>query len=59
MRLNPPTIFIFLLSLLLVIFALVVQLHFLPVPQFIPHQQFWLAVIGYIVLMLGNLVRGL
>ena len=59
MRLNPPTLFVFLLSLLFAIFALVAQLHLLPIPQMVPHQQFWLVLVAYIMLMLGNLVRGL
>jgi len=59
MRLNPPTVFVFLLSLIPVILAVVSHLGFVPVPQIMPNQNIWLPVFGYIVLMLGNLVRGL
>ncbi len=58
MRLNPPTVFIFLISLLLVGIGLASRL-FLAIPEYVPHQQFWLVVAGYIVLVLGNLIRGL
>lgn len=59
MRLNPPTVFIFLISLILVAFAIVSRLGLFAIPEWMPHQEFWLAVAGYLVLMLGNLVRGL
>lgn len=59
MRLNPPTILIFLISLVLATLALVTKLGFVPVPRYLPHQEFWLAITAYIALMIGNLVRGL
>jgi hypothetical protein len=59
MRLNPPTIAIFLISLVLAALAIVTKLGFVPMPRYIPHQEYWLAMAAYIVLMLGNLVRGL
>jgi len=59
MRLNPPTVFVFLISLVLVTVAVLSHLNIIPVPFKIPNQNFWLAVGGYIVLMIGNLVRGL
>ena len=59
MRLNPPTIAIFLISLTLALLALVTKLGFLGVPCYLPHQEFWLAITAYIVLMVGNIVRGL
>jgi hypothetical protein len=59
MRLNPPTIAIFLISLTLALLALVTKLGFLGVPRYLPHQEFWLAITAYITLMVGNLVRGL
>ena len=58
MRLNPPTIFVFLISLILVGVALASKLV-LALPEYFPHQQFWLVVAGYVVLVLGNLIRGL
>lgn len=59
MRLNPPTIVIFLISLVLAVLALVTKLGFVPVPRYLPHQEYWLAITAYLVLMMGNIVRGL
>ncbi|MFA9473157.1 MAG: hypothetical protein ACERJ2_01145 [Filomicrobium sp.] len=59
MRLNPPTIVIFLISLVLAALALVTKMGFVPIPRYIPHQEYWLAMTAYLVLMVGNLVRGL
>ena len=58
MRLNPPTIAIFLISLTLALLALITKLGFVGVPRYLPHQEFWLAITAYITLMVGNLVRG-
>src|SRR5690606_8246012 len=58
MRLNPPSIVIFLISFVLALLALVTKLGFVPVPRYLPHQEFWLATTAYLVLMVGNLVRG-
>jgi hypothetical protein len=59
MRLNPPTIVIFLISFALASLALVTKLGFFPVPRYLPHQEFWLAITAYFSLMVGNLVKGL
>jgi hypothetical protein len=59
MRLNPPTIALFLISLVLAAMAMVTKLGFVPVPRYLPHQEYWLAISAYLVLMVGNLVRGL
>ncbi|MBI1383778.1 MAG: hypothetical protein GC150_02570 [Rhizobiales bacterium] len=59
MRLNPPTVFVFLISLVLVGLAVVSHLGLIQVPFKFPNQNLWLAVSGYIILMIGNLVRGL
>ena len=59
MRLNPPTVFIFFISLVLAVTAIISKLGYVAIPGFIPHQSFWLAISGYIFLMIGNLVRGL
>jgi hypothetical protein len=59
MRLNTPTLVTFLTSLALVGLAVVSRLGLYPVPEWIPQQDFVLAVFGYVVLMLGNLIRGL
>jgi hypothetical protein len=59
MRLNPPTLAIFLISFVLAVLALITKLGFVPVPRYLPHQEFWLAITAYVTLMIGNLVRGL
>ncbi|MBA4172021.1 MAG: hypothetical protein C0511_05060 [Hyphomicrobium sp.] len=59
MRLNPPTIVIFLLSVVLATLALITKLGFVHVPRYLPHQEYWLAIMAYLVLMMGNIVRGL
>lgn len=59
MRLNPPTLVIFLISFVLAVLALITKLGFVPVPRYLPHQEFWLAITAYVTLMIGNLVRGL
>lgn len=59
MRLNPPTIGIFLISLALATLALISKLGFIPVPRYVPNQEYWLAIVAYLTLMIGNLVRGL
>jgi hypothetical protein len=58
MRLNPPSMLIFLISVVLASLALITKLGFIFVPRYLPHQEYWLAISAYIVLMLGNLVRG-
>jgi hypothetical protein len=59
MRLNPPSLALFLIALILGTMALITKLGFIPVPRYIPHQEFWLAMTAYMVLMIGNVVRGL
>ncbi|MEO1280262.1 MAG: hypothetical protein AAFR75_08525 [Pseudomonadota bacterium] len=59
MRLNPPTIVIFLISVVLAALALITKMGLIDVQRFIPHQEFWLAMIAYLTLMVGNVVRGL
>src|SRR5262245_35214646 len=61
MRLNPPSLFIFSISLLLAGTALISKFGAIGinVPRYLPHQEYWLAMVAYIVLMVGNLVRGL
>lgn len=58
MRLNPPTIVIFLISLTLAVLALITKVGIVPIPRYLPHQEFWLAITAYVTLMIGNLVRG-
>lgn len=61
MRLNPPSIFVFLIALMLAVVALISKFGAIGinVPRYLPHQEFWLALVAYLVLMVGNLARGL
>jgi hypothetical protein len=56
MRLSPPTNSTFFLSLVLVLAALAGQFAGVEVVQ--PYS-FWLLAAGYVVLFLGNLLKGL
>ena len=59
MRLNPPTILIFMISLLLAGLALLTKIGVVPVPRVLPHQEFWLAIVAYVTLMIGNIYNDL
>lgn len=59
MRLNPPSILIFLMSFVLASLALLTKLGYFPIPRYLPHQEFWLSITAFVTLMIGNLVRGL
>jgi hypothetical protein len=59
MRLNPPTVVIFLISLVLAALAIITKMGFIPIPRYLPHQEYWLAMTAYLTLMIGNIVRGL
>jgi hypothetical protein len=61
MRLNAPSIFIFLISVLLAAVALISKFGAIGinVPRYLPHQEYWLAMTAYLVLMVGVLARGL
>jgi len=59
MRLNPPTIFIFLISLILAVAAVASHQGLVDIPSVVAAQDFWLAVAAYVLLAIGNLVRGL
>lgn len=59
MRLNPPSIMIFLIAFILALLAIVTKLDVLEFPRYLPNQEYWLAITAYMVLMIGNLVRGL
>lgn len=59
MRLSPPTLLLFLISLILALLAMVTKLGYVPVPRYIPHQEYWLAITAYMVLTVGVLSRGL
>jgi hypothetical protein len=57
MNLTPPTTMTFLISMVLAVLAIVGQFVSL-VSNYIPISMFWLAIVAYIVLFLGNVVRG-
>ena len=61
MRLNPPSLPVLLISLLRAGLALISKFGGIGinVPRYLPHQEYWLALVAYLVLMVGNLVRGL
>jgi hypothetical protein len=58
--LTPPRVITFLVSLILVLAAVLSLYLRLPlVGGYIGSHRFWIAVIGYVVLMAGVLLRGL
>lgn len=57
MNLTPPTKQTFLISILLAALAIVGQFVHM-VSNYVPISMFWVAIIAYIVLFLGNIVRG-
>lgn len=61
MRLNSPSIFIFIISVLLAAVALISKFGAIGinVPRYLPHQEYWLAMTAYLVLMVGVMARGL
>jgi hypothetical protein len=61
MRLNPPSIFVFVVSVLLAALALISKFGAIGinVPRYLPHQEYWLAMVAYLVLMIGVIARGL
>jgi hypothetical protein len=56
MNLSPPTTAVFVISLILALLAIVGK--FVAIP-FITDHGFWVAVIAYVVLAVGNLLRGI
>jgi hypothetical protein len=61
MKLNAPSIFIFVISVVLAAVALLSKFGAIGinVPRYLPHQEYWLAMTAYLVLMVGVLARGL
>ena len=59
MRLSPPTVLLFAISVILALTAMVTKLGYVPVPRYLPHQEYWLAITAYMVLTVGVLFRGL
>lgn len=56
MNLGAPKTITFLLSLIIVVLAIVSR--YTPIPQVTPNA-FWIAIIGYLVLVLGVTMKGL
>lgn len=59
MRLNPPSLLIFWIAFILALSAVATKLGYLGLPRYLVHQEYWLAIMAYFTLMIGNLVRGL
>jgi hypothetical protein len=59
MRLNPPTLLVFLIALVFALLAIASKAGLFGMQHAIPHQDFWFAIIAYLVLMFGSLVRGI
>jgi hypothetical protein len=57
MRLTPPTNSTLFISILMAVLAIVGQFVSM-VSNYIPISMFWLAIVAYIVLFLGVVVRG-
>jgi hypothetical protein len=55
MNLSPPTTAVFIISLILAVLAIIGQFAHIP---FISDHGFWVAVIAYFVLAIGNVFRG-
>jgi hypothetical protein len=56
MNLNAPTQVIFILSLIIAVLALIG--FFVPTIPYISAYAFWLAIIGYVVLAAGCVMKG-
>lgn len=59
MRLNPPSLPLFLVALVLAVLAMLMKTGFVAIPRYLPHQEYWLAISAYLVLMLGTVLKGL
>jgi len=55
MNLSPPTTAVFIISLILAVLAIIGQFAHIPV---ISNHDFWVAIVAYIVLAVGNVFRG-
>jgi hypothetical protein len=55
MNLSPPTTAVFVISLILAVLAVIGK--FVAIP-FITDQGFWVAIIAYVILAIGNVFRG-
>ncbi len=59
MRLSPPTLLLFLISLVFALIAMATKLSYVPIPRYLPHQEYWFAITAYMVLSVGVIFRGL
>lgn len=59
MRLSPPTLLLFLISLVFALIAMATKLSYVPIPRYLPHQEYWFAIIAYMLLSVGVIFRGL
>jgi hypothetical protein len=59
MRLNPPSIPVFLIALVLATLAMLMKTGFVAIPRYLPHQEYRLAISAYFVLLIGNIAKGL
>lgn len=57
MRLTPPTNSTLFISIVMAVLAIVGQFASM-ISNYIPISMFWLAIVAYIVLFLGVVVRG-
>jgi len=55
MNLSPPTTAVFIISMVLAVLAIIGTFVAIPV---ISANAFWVAIIAYIILAVGNLFRG-
>lgn len=55
MQLTPPTTVVFIISVILAALAIVGKFAAIP---FITENGFWVAIIAYVILAIGNLFRG-
>jgi hypothetical protein len=55
MNLTPPTTVVFIVSLILAALAVIGKFAAIP---FITDHGFWVAVVAYVILAVGNLFRG-
>ncbi|MEX2128890.1 MAG: hypothetical protein WD871_11725 [Xanthobacteraceae bacterium] len=56
MNLNAPTQIVFIISLIIAVLALIG--HFVPTIPYVSSYSFWLAIIGYVVLAAGCMMKG-
>ena len=58
LRLTPPTTTTFVISIILAVLAIAGQ-YVHQISSILPVNMFWLVVIAYFVLFLGNVIRGI